>query len=148
MLFANKLAMSYGTQDLFADVTFVIGESDRVGIVGPNGTGKSTLLRLISGQEIPEAGSVGHRNGEIGFLKQEADLTPDFTLVDELWKAFPEPLEIRHRLDEVGRMLEMGEGDVMDLVDEQTSLYERYEILDGYRIEARISRVLDGLGFE
>ena len=148
MLFANKLAMSYGTQDLFADVTFVIGESDRVGIVGPNGTGKSTLLRLISGQEIPEAGTVGHRNGEIGFLKQEADLTPDFNLVDELWKAFPEALKIRHRQDEVGRMLETGEGDVMELVDEQTTLYERYDLLDGYRIEARISRVLDGLGFE
>jgi ATP-binding cassette subfamily F protein 3 len=148
MLFANKLAMSYGTQELFANVTFVIGEHDRVGIVGPNGAGKSTLLRLISGQEIPEAGSVGHRNGEMGFLKQEADLTPDFTLVDELWKAFPEALEIRHRIEEVGRMLETGEGDVMELVDEQTTLYERYELLDGYRIEARIGRVLDGLGFE
>ena len=148
MLFANKLAMSYGTQDLFTDATFVIGENDRVGIVGPNGAGKSTLLRLISGQEIPEAGSVGHRNGEIGFLKQEADLTPDFNLVDELWKAFPEALKIRHRQDEVGRMLETGEGDVMELVDEQTTLYERYDLLDGYRIEARIGRVLDGLGFE
>jgi ATP-binding cassette subfamily F protein 3 len=148
MLFANKLAMSYGTQELFSNVTFVIGENDRVGIVGPNGAGKSTLLRLISGQEIPEAGSVGHRNGEMGFLKQEADLTPDFTLVDELWKAFPEALKIRHRIEEVGNMLETGEGDVMELVDEQTTLYERYELLDGYRIEARIGRVLDGLGFE
>ncbi len=148
MLFANKLAMFYGTQELFDDVTFVIGENDRVGIVGPNGAGKSTLLRLITGQEDPEAGSVGHRNGAIGFLKQEADLTPENTLVDELWKAFPEALEIRRRLEEVGKMLETGEGDIMELVDEQTALYERYELLDGYRIEARIGRVLDGLGFE
>ncbi|MDP6821851.1 MAG: ABC-F family ATP-binding cassette domain-containing protein [Dehalococcoidia bacterium] len=148
MLYANKLAMSYGTQELFSNVTFVIGENERVGIVGPNGAGKSTLLRLISGQELPEAGAVGHRGGDAGFLKQEADLTPEFTLVDELWKAFPEALDIRHRLDDVGGMLETGEGDVMELIDEQTTLYERYEVLDGYRIEARIGKVLDGLGFE
>ncbi len=148
MLYANKLAMSYGTQELFSNVTFVIGENERVGIVGPNGAGKSTLLRLVSGQEIPEAGTAGHRGGDAGFLKQEADLTPEFTLVDELWKAFPEALNIRHRLDEVGGMLETGEGDVMELIDEQTALYERYEVLDGYRIEARIGKVLDGLGFE
>ena len=148
MLFADKLAMSYGTQELFANVTFVIGEAERVGLVGPNGAGKSTLLRLISGEEIPEAGRVGHRGGVIGFLKQEADLSPDFTLVDELWKAFPEALEVRHRLDEVSALLETGEGDVIELVDEQTTLYERYELLDGYRIEARIGKVLDGLGFE
>jgi len=148
MLFADKLAMSYGTQELFANVTFVIGEAERVGLVGPNGAGKSTLLRLISGEEIPEAGRVGHRGGVTGFLKQEADLSPDFTLVDELWKAFPEALEVRHRLDEVSALLETGEGDVIELVDEQTTLYERYELLDGYRIEARIGKVLDGLGFE
>ena len=148
MLFANKLAMSYGTRELFSNVTFIVGDSERVGIVGPKGAGKSTMLRLISGQEIPESGSAGHRGGEAEFLKQEADLSPDFTLLDELWKAFPEALGIRHRLEEVARMLETGEGDVMELIDEQTSLYERYEVLDGYRIEARIGKVLDGLGFE
>ncbi|MBT5318422.1 MAG: ATP-binding cassette domain-containing protein, partial [Chloroflexi bacterium] len=72
MLYANKLAMSYGTRELFSNVTFVVGDSERVGIVGPNGAGKSTLLRLISGQEIPEGGAAGHRGGEAGFLKQEA----------------------------------------------------------------------------
>ncbi|MCH7906847.1 MAG: ABC-F family ATP-binding cassette domain-containing protein [Chloroflexi bacterium] len=148
MLFANKLAMSYGTRELFANATFVIGEDERVGLVGPNGAGKSTLLRLIAGLETPEAGKAGHRVGVVGFLKQEADLSPDFTLVEELWKAFPEALEVRHRLDEVGALLETGEGDVIELVDEQTTLYERYELLDGYRIEARIGKVLDGLGFE
>lgn len=147
MLFADKLAMSYGTQELFANATFVIGESERVGLVGPNGAGKSTLLRLIAGLETPEAGRAGHRSGKIGFLKQEADLSPDFTLVDELWKAFPEALAIRRRLEEVSALLESGEGDVIELVDEQTTMYERYEMLDGYRIEARIGKVLDGLGF-
>ncbi|MDA1257254.1 MAG: ABC-F family ATP-binding cassette domain-containing protein [Chloroflexi bacterium] len=147
MLFADKLAMSFGTRELFSDVTFVIGEAERVGLVGPNGAGKSTLLRLIAGLEIPESGRTGHRGGDSGYLKQEADLSPEFTLVDELWKAFPEALELRRRLEEISGRLESGDGDVMALVDEQTELYERYDLLDGYRIEARIGKVLDGLGF-
>ncbi|MEE8362801.1 MAG: ABC-F family ATP-binding cassette domain-containing protein, partial [Dehalococcoidia bacterium] len=147
MLYAEKVTKSFGLQDLFADVTFVIGKNERVGVVGPNGTGKSTLLRLLAGLERPDSGRIGHRVGELGYLRQEATFDPGSSLVDELWRAFPEALQVRRDLDRVSDDLDRGEGDVTELVDEQTALFERFEALDGYRVEARIGKVLDGLGF-
>ncbi|MEX0763348.1 MAG: ABC-F family ATP-binding cassette domain-containing protein [Dehalococcoidia bacterium] len=148
MLFANNLTKTFGGRDLFGGVSIVIGDGEHVGLVGPNGAGKTTLLRLIAGEDEATGGSVGHRGGSLGYLKQEADFNPENTLVQEMWTAFPDVLAINARLAEVANMLETGEGDVEQLVDEQTELYERFDMLDGYGIDARISRVLDGLRFK
>ncbi len=147
MLYANKATKSYGLHDLFTDVTFVIGKGERVGVVGANGIGKSTLLRLLAGLENPDSGRAGHRAGEIGYLRQEASFDPACTLVDELWQAFPDALQVRDDLAAVNDSLEHAEGEVTELIELQMSLFERFDALDGYRVEARIGRVLDGLGF-
>jgi len=147
MLYVDKATKSYGLRDLFTDVTFVIGKRERVGVVGPNGAGKSTLLRLLAGLEAPDSGRAGHRAGEVGYLRQEATFDPVSRLVDELWQAFPDALQARRDLAAIGDSLERGEGGVTELIDRQTTLFERFEALDGYRVEARIGKVLDGLGF-
>ena len=147
MLYADKVTKSYDLRELLTDVTFVIGKGERVGVVGPNGAGKTTLLRLLAGLERPDSGRVGHRAGGIGSLRQEAAFDPACTLADELWQAFPDALQVRNDLAAVGDSLERGEGDPIELIDRQTTLFERFEALNGYRVEARIGKVLDGLGF-
>jgi ATP-binding cassette subfamily F protein 3 len=147
MLYAEDLAKSFGADDVLTAVSFIIGDGERVGLVGPNGGGKSTILRLLAGDETPTAGSAGFRGPSLGYLRQEAGLDEGRTLLEELWFAFPEARAIELRLEHVAAAIEAGDGDIDALIDEQARLFEEFESLDGYRIEARIGRVLDGLGF-
>ncbi len=148
MLFAENATKSFGPVDVLTGVSFIIGDGERVGLVGPNGGGKSTILRLLAGDHSPDSGAAGCRGGALGYLRQEAGLQDTNTLLEELWLAFPEARAIELELEDVAARIERGEGDLDALIDEQARLFEAFEHLDGYRIEARIGRVLDGLGFE
>jgi ATP-binding cassette subfamily F protein 3 len=148
MLFCESVSKAFGGREILRDVSFVVSEGERVGLVGPNGAGKSTILRLIAGLEAPDTGRAGYRGGDLGYLRQEAGLDDRNTLLQELWRAFPEAAAIERELARVAAAIEAGEGDLDALVDEQARLFEQFDALDGYRIEARIGRVLDGLGFE
>jgi ATP-binding cassette subfamily F protein 3 len=133
---------------VLTDVSFSLGDGDHAGLVGPNGGGKSTILRLLSGEMKPDEGAVGYRGGALGYLRQEAGLESNNTLLAELWLAFPEARAVELQLEDVATKIGSGEGDLDELIDEQAKLFDRFEHMDGYRIEARIGRVLDGLGFE
>jgi ATP-binding cassette subfamily F protein 3 len=132
---------------VLTDISFIIGDGERVGLVGPNGAGKSTLLKLLAGEDEPDKGSAGHRGGALGFLRQEAGLDARRTLMAEIWTAFPEARAVDARLHEVATLIERGEGRLDALIEEQGELFHRFDALDGYRITARIGRVLRGLGF-
>src|SRR3990172_5654498 len=147
MLYAESTARSFGPVVVLEDVTFILGDGERAGLVGPNGAGKSTLLRLIAGEDEPDSGAAGHRGGSLGYLRQEAELEPARSLLDELWTAFPEARAVDHRLHDIATRIERGEGDLDALIEEQGELFHRFEDLDGYRINKRIGRVLKGLGF-
>ena len=147
MLYAERLARSFGPVDVLRDVNFIVSDGERVGLVGPNGAGKSTVLRLVAGDDAPDEGACGHRGGALGYLKQEAALDDDRDLMAEMWMAFPEARGVEEQLHAVATQIESGEGDLDALIDQQAHLFERFETLDGYRIEQRIGRVLDGLGF-
>ena len=147
MIYADHVGRSFGSDHVLGDVSFSIGDGERVGLVGPNGAGKSTLMRLIAGDDEPDDGSAGWRGGDLEFHRQDADLDETKTLVEEMWTAFPEARSIERELDEVAVEIGSGEGDLDALIERQTSLFERFEALDGYRIDRRIGRVLDGLGF-
>jgi len=147
MLYADNVSKSFGSVDVLDGLTFMAGDGERVALVGPNGAGKSTLLRLIAGEDAPDDGACGHRGGALGYLPQEATHDADRPLVEELWTAFPEAHDIEHRLLAVAARIDRRDGDLDALIGEQAGLFETFEVLDGYRIDARIGRVLAGLGF-
>ena len=147
MLFAEAVSKSFGSLDVLEDVTFIVADGERAGLVGPNGAGKSTLLKLLAGEEPADRGRAGHRGGTLGYLRQEADLDPARPLVDEMWEAFPEARSVEQAIHATGAQIEHADGDLDKLIEEQARLFDAFEALDGYRIDARIGRVLDGLGF-
>ncbi|MSQ61043.1 MAG: ABC-F family ATP-binding cassette domain-containing protein [Dehalococcoidia bacterium] len=150
MLFAENVAKSFGGFDLFTGVSFHVADGERVALAGPNGAGKTTLLRMLAGEDSPSSGHAGHRNGTLGYLKQESGFDPENTLEQEMWVAFPEALAISRRLAAIET--EMASGDASanaaTLVAESLDLYERFALLDGHEVEARADRVLAGLGFK
>ncbi|MEZ4501598.1 MAG: ABC-F family ATP-binding cassette domain-containing protein [Dehalococcoidia bacterium] len=148
MLFAESVSRAFGGQVVLDDVSFIVGDGQHTGLVGPNGAGKSTLLRIVAGADPADEGKAGHRGGSLGYLRQDAGLDDSNTLLEELWKAFPEAVALQAQLDDVAHRIEAGTGDLDALIEEQARLFEAFEALDGYRIEQRIGRVLDGLGFE
>ena len=148
MLFTENVTKSFGGFDLFTGVSFNIGDGERVALVGPNGAGKSTLLRMLAGEDSPTSGSAGHRNGSLGYLKQESGFDPENTLEQEMWVAFPEALAISRRLAVIETELPDAGDNTPALLAESLELYERFALLDGHTVEARVDRVLSGLGFK
>ena len=105
-------------------------------------------MRVVAGEEVPDGGSAGHRGGgDLEFLRQEARLQVFNTVLEEMWEAFPEARAIEHQLEELSSKIAAGEGDLDALITKQAELFERFEALDGYRIDKRIGRVLAGLRF-
>lgn len=147
MVYAEGLVRSFGPRDVIDGAEFIVSNGERVGLVGPNGAGKSTLLKLLAGDDTPDAGRAGYRGDSLGYLKQEAGLDSERALFDEMWTAFPEARAIDRKIHEISAEIERGGGDLDALIEAQGKLFEDFESLDGYRIEQRIGRVLDGLGF-
>jgi ATP-binding cassette subfamily F protein 3 len=148
MFYVEHVARSFGPVDVLNDVTFVVSEGERAGLVGPNGAGKSTILRLLAGDDAADEGDCGYRGDVPGCLRQEPGLDSERTLFEEMWLAFPEPCAVEAELHEVAARIERGDAELDRLIERQGELFERFEALDGYRIEQRIGRVLDGLGFK
>lgn len=147
MLYAEALTRRFGALEVIREASFTLGDGEHAGLVGPNGAGKSTLLRLLSGEDQPDGGSAGRRGGSLGYLRQDGDLGDDRPLVDELWTAFGDVVAVQRQVEAVSSRIERDDGDIDALIAEQARLFERFESLDGYRIDRRIGRVLDGLGF-
>ena len=98
MLYAEGATKSFGRVDVLHGVTFTVSPGECGGLVGANGAGKSTVLRLIAGDDAPDEGSAGYRGGELGYLRQEAGHDAARTLVEEMWTAFPEARAIERDL--------------------------------------------------
>ena len=147
MIFVNEISKSFCATLILNEISFNVNDGEKIGLVGPNGTGKSTLLKLIAGMESPDAGTAGHNNGELSYLKQDVPFDSANALLEELWIAFDDITSLQQKLDAVSNQISEGAENIEALIDEQASLFTELEILDGYRIEKRIGRVLDGLGF-
>ena len=148
MLFTENVTKSFGGLDLFTGVSFNVADGEHVALVGPNGAGKSTLLGMLAGEDLPTSGSAGHRNGSLGYLKQESGFDPENTLETEMWVAFPEALAISRRLAAIEAELPNASDNAPALVEESLDLYEQFALLDGHTVEALVDRVLSGLGFK
>ena len=144
---ANELAKSYGAQDVFWEVSLQIARGDKIALVGANGTGKTTLLRIMAGLEPPTAGRVHRaRNLRIGYLPQEAELLSQRTLYEEMLTVFADLQAQQAEL----RRLEQQMADPAQR-EEAMECYgvalQAFELAGGYRYESEIKMVLAGLGF-
>jgi ATP-binding cassette, subfamily F, member 3 len=151
MITISGLRKSFGARDLFRDATLQVGARDRIAVVGLNGTGKTTLFRIIAGEQEPDAGDVViARDVVVGYLRQETDELRGRSLLEEVLSAGSETTEAGHRLAVLeAEMQELPPGAELDaLVAEYARLQDRFATLGGYEIEAEAKRILSGLGFE
>ena len=152
MISVEGLKVEFSARPLFHDVSFVINDQDRIALVGKNGAGKSTMLKILCGQQTPTAGVVSIPNDTtIGYLPQVMRLQDNTTVREEARKAFSACTELKALVDRLGtEMAERTDYDSPDylaLVDKFTQEHERYLIMGGDNYEAEMERTLCGLGF-
>jgi len=147
VVIVEQLAKSYGPQDLFWDVSCSVARGDRIALVGANGTGKTTLLRILAGLEEPTGGQVHRARGlRIGYLPQGASLEGDGSLWQEIMTAF-EPLRaMEARLHDLEVQM-ANPAAAEEALEVYASLRERFEAQGGYTYQDRARHVLMGLGF-
>ncbi len=147
ILTAINLAKSFGANDIFSDISLSIPQHARIGLVGANGVGKTTLLRILLGEESPSEGQVHRAQGlRVGYLPQEAIQTTERTLWQECLLPFEHLIKLQsdlaHLADEMSR-----ETDDPTLLEKYGNLQARFEQQEGYTFETCIRQVLSGLGF-
>ncbi len=153
MISVENLKVEFGVKPLFSDANFVVNDRDRIALVGKNGAGKSTMLKIICGQEQPTAGRVVvPQDTTIGYLPQVMVLQDDTTVREEAQKAFADIQKVAERIERMERQLnertDYESESYMTLVEKFTSEHERYQMLGAEGYEAEIERTLTGLGFE
>ncbi|WP_028376417.1 ABC-F family ATP-binding cassette domain-containing protein [Leeuwenhoekiella sp. MAR_2009_132] len=152
MLNIHNLSVSFQGEYLFEEVTFRLGEGDRVGLVGKNGAGKSTMLRIISREQEYDTGQIAtDKDIQIGFLKQDIDFVEGRTVLEESYEAFELIKKLEARLEEIN--IELAERTdyesnyYHDLMVELNEVQHQYEIHGGYSYQGETERILMGLGF-
>ena len=152
MISVENLKVEFGVKPLFDDASFVINDRDRIALVGKNGAGKSTMLKILCGMQKPTSGNVAVPNDTtVGYLPQVMILQDHTTVREETRKAFADNTKIKERLDRLER--EMSERtdyeseSYMQLVEKFTQEHERYMMMGAENYEAEMERTLTGLGF-
>jgi len=147
MISINNLDFHFGSRTLYEDANLHIKPKDKIGLIGLNGTGKSTLLRVLVGEYKPDRGTIQmSREITLGFLNQDL-LSYDTheSILSVAMQAFEEALELQKKIDEI---LAEFEADYRDeLVDKLAKLQEQFEALDGYNMQSKSEEILEGLGF-
>ena len=146
------MKVEFGVKPLFHDVSFVINDRDRIALVGKNGAGKSTMLKILCGLQKPTAGVVAIPNETtLGYLPQVMKLQDDTTVKEETRKAFSHNTEMKAKLDmmqqEMSERNDYESDDYAQLVEKFTQEHEHYMMMGGENYEAEIERTLTGLGF-
>jgi ATP-binding cassette subfamily F protein 3 len=153
MLNIHNLSISFQGEFLFEDITFKLVPGDRVGLIGKNGAGKSTMLKILSKELEPDTGQIaGDKELKIGFLKQDIDFVLGRTVLEESYQAFTEIKALELQLAEINTALaertdyesESYNQLMIDLNDYQ----HQYEILGGYNYQGETEKILQGLGFK
>lgn len=152
MISIEGLTVEFGIKPLFKDVSFVVNDRDRIALVGKNGAGKSTMLKILCGMQKPTSGAVNvPTDSTIGYLPQVMKLSDDTTVIEETRKAFADTTKLQERLKRMEK--EMAERTDYEsesynvLVQRFTDAHERYMMMGGNGYEAEMERTLTGLGF-
>lgn len=153
MLSVDNITVTFSGTDLFTDISFLINPRERIGLVGKNGAGKSTILKIICGEQSPSSGGVSKTSDcTIGYLPQTMRVADDTTLVAECYKAFEEitrlEQEIEHCTAEIGSRTDYQSDEYADLIHRLHEATDRFHMLEGDNREAAIEKTLLGLGFK
>ncbi|MBD3864646.1 ABC-F family ATP-binding cassette domain-containing protein [Olleya marilimosa] len=153
MLNIHNLSISFQGEYLFEDITFKLGNGDRVGLIGKNGAGKSTMLKILSKELEPDSGQIAaDKTLKIGFLKQDIDFVLGRTVLEESYQAFTEIKEIEAKIEHINTQLAERtdyESDAYhDFMVELSDIQHQYEILGGYNYQGETEKILQGLGFK
>ena len=153
MLNIHNLSVSFGGTYLFEEVTFRLGSGDRVGLVGKNGAGKSTMLKILAGDFKPDSGQIAtEKEVKMGFLRQDIDFDHGRTVLEEAYEAFTEIKAVEKKLEKINHQLVSRtdyESEAYSQIIEDLSDYtHRFELLGGYNYVGDTEKILLGLGFK
>ncbi|HTL87814.1 MAG TPA: ABC-F family ATP-binding cassette domain-containing protein [Leptolyngbya sp.] len=150
MLRLEHVSKIYSTGEVLKDVNWEVKPGDRIGLVGVNGAGKSTQLKIIAGEIEPTDGEVIRPNSlHIAYLTQEFEVDPTRTVREEFWRAFKEANEVHEALSHVHVALETATPEELDkLLNKMDRLQRQFEAMDGYGLETRIEKILPEMGFD
>jgi ATP-binding cassette subfamily F protein 3 len=143
--------MQFGGRTLFEDLSFMVGPHDRIGLVGSNGTGKSTLLKVIAGINEADSGAVSKAHYvTVGYLPQDGVIAAGRTLTKEVETAFEDVVIVQREIEEANELLatlDPSTDEFMETIEIFGELQHKLEDLDAFRMQSKIERVLMGLGF-
>ena len=152
MISVEGLKVEFGVKPLFQDVSFVVNDRDRIALVGKNGAGKSTMLKILCGMQKPTAGNIAvPTDTTLGYLPQVMVLQDDTSVKEEACKAFADNTRLKEKVERMNRELtertDYESEEYMLLVERFTQAHERWLMIGGENYEAEIERTLTGLGF-
>lgn len=147
MLSINNLSYFIGGRALYENASIHVKPKDKIALIGLNGTGKSTLLKIINGDIQPDNGTIAYgKDVSIGFLNQDLlSYQSDDAILTVAMEAFSEAVDIQRKIEKVLHQMEVNYSN--NLVDKLTKLQERFEHLDGYSMQSRAEEILEGIGF-
>jgi len=153
MMNIHNLSISFQGEYLFEDITFKLGNGDRVGLIGKNGAGKSTMLKILSKELEPDTGQIAaDKELKIGFLKQDIDFVLGRTVLEEAYEAFTEIKELEAKMEAVNTQMaertDYESDGYHQLMIDINELQHQYEILGGYNYQGDTEKILQGLGFQ
>lgn len=153
MLNIHNLSVSFGGTFLFEEVTFRLGSGDRVGLVGKNGAGKSTMLKILAGDFKPDSGQIAtEKEVRMGFLRQDIDFEVGRTVLEEAYEAFTEIKRVERKLEEINHQLvtrtDYESEDYSQIIEQLSDYTHQFEILGGYNYVGDTEKILLGLGFK
>jgi ATP-binding cassette subfamily F protein 3 len=148
LLHLDNLSVIFPGRTLLEEVVWSVFRGERFGLVGANGTGKTTLLRLIVGETEPSSGVIARaRDVSIGYLPQEGVAQKDRPLFEEAWSGLPDLPRLKREIERLHGDVAADSSDT-DALERLGALQHRWEDLEGYHAEAKVARVLSGLGFK
>ena len=153
MLNVHNLSVSFQGEYLFEEVAFMLNAGDRVGLIGKNGAGKSTMLKLLSRELKPDSGTIAaDKDVRIGFLKQDVDFVKGRTILEEAYQAFGEIKTLEQKLDDIHHQIETRTDyeseSYHNLLDMLSDYTHRFDLIGGYQYQGETEKVLLGLGFQ
>jgi ATP-binding cassette, subfamily F, member 3 len=150
MLRLEHISKIYPTGEVLKDINWEVKSGDRIGLVGVNGAGKSTQLKIITGEVEPSSGEVIRPASlHIAYLNQEFDVDPSRTVREEFWTVFKEANQVNQSLVQVQHQMQTASPEELEkLINKLDRLQRQFEALDGYGLEARIGKILPEMGFE